>query len=296
MDSFQTNLAPAVQEHYPFPTSMRIGDWMVDSATGLMSRDGKMAMLQAHTLRLLVRLAQEPGTVVSVNDLLQAVWPDSDVTPDAVHEAVGDLRIALGDDPVKPRYIATVRRKGYRLTARVSDQHTPADTDEPAPARRKIPVRWWQAAAALLLVAAVAAGVLLRPVPETPRTVGVMPFIDLTDAVARDPFGNTVTEELIGRLSKVPGLGVSPPAASLRYRGNPVSFGEFSTALQVAYVVDGSMRKSRGTLTFAARLTRASDGQVVLTRNYARPWDERLAILDEVAADIGAVIMTPAKK
>ncbi|HEU4845914.1 MAG TPA: winged helix-turn-helix domain-containing protein, partial [Burkholderiaceae bacterium] len=287
---------PAVQEHYPFPTSMRIGDWMIDSATGLMSRDGKMAMLQADALRLLVRLAQAPGTVVSVEELLQAVWPGSDVTPDAVHEAVGDLRIALGDDPVRPIYIATVRRKGYRLTARVSDQNTCADTAEAAPARRKIPARWWQAGVALLLVAAVTAAVLLRPAPEIPRTVGVMPFIDLTDAVARDPFANTVTEELIGRLTKVPGLGVAPPASSMRYRGNPVAFGEFANALQVAYVVDGSMRKSRGMLTFAARLTRASDGEVVLTRNYERKWDERTAILDEVAADIGAVITTPAKK
>jgi transcriptional activator of cad operon len=297
MDFFQTNLAPAVQQHYPFPSSLRIGDWMIDPATGLMSREGKLVRLEAHTLRLLLCLAKQPGEVVSVNALLDAVWPDSDTSPDAVHEAVGDLRIELGDDPVKPKHIATVRRKGYRLVARVSDSHSPEAGTEaaaPPPAWRQMAARWWPAGAALLVVAAALAALLLRPAPEIPHTVAVMPFIDLTDAAQRDPFAATVTEDMISRLAAVPGLAVSPPAASASFRGKPVAFGEFAAALQVAYVVDGSMRKSRGSMSFAARLTRASDGAVVWSRNTERPWDERLSMLDEAAREIGAAINQPA--
>ncbi|UUZ54864.1 hypothetical protein LP419_02335 [Massilia sp. H-1] len=123
---------------------------------------------------------------------------------------------------------------------------------------RRMVARWWPLGLLALIVAAGLAALLLRPPPEAiPHTVGVMPFIDLTDAVQRDPFAGTVTEAVIARLGKVPGLGVSPPTASMMYRGKPVAFGEFATALQVAYVVDGSMRKARGTVTVAARLTRA---------------------------------------
>jgi transcriptional activator of cad operon len=293
----QTKFTPAVQQHYPSPTSLRIGRWLIDSATGLMTRDGSMVRLDTHTLRLLLRLAQEPGEVVSIAALLEEVWPDSDTTPDAVHEAVGDLRIALGDDPLRPSHIVAVRRKGYKLIAPVSDSNSPEpEADAPAapPAWRRRVARWWPAGLVLAIVAAALAALLLRAPPEIPHTVGVMPLIDLTDAVQRDPFAATVTEELIARLGKVPGLGVSPPAATALYRGKPVAFGEFASALQVAYVVDGSMRKSRGSISFAARLTRAGDGTVVWSRNYERPWTERLAILDDAAAEIGAVISKPA--
>ncbi|UUZ49299.1 winged helix-turn-helix domain-containing protein [Massilia sp. B-10] len=115
-----------MQQHYPSPSSMRIGDWMLDPDTGLMSRGGTLVRLEAHTLRLLLCLARQPGSVVSVPALLEDVWPDSDVSPDAVHEAIGDLRIHLGDDPVRPSHIVTVRRKGYKLIARVGDANSPA--------------------------------------------------------------------------------------------------------------------------------------------------------------------------
>lgn len=280
---------------------MRIGDWMLDPDTGLMSRGGTLVRLEAHTLRLLLCLARQPGSVVSVPALLEDVWPDSDVSPDAVHEAIGDLRIHLGDDPVRPNHIATVRRKGYKLIARVGDANAPAGEAAtqaaqaaPKPAWRRMAARWWPLGLLALIAAAGLAALLLRPPPAIPHTVGVMPFIDLTDAVQRDPFAGTVTEAVIARLGKVPGLGVSPPAASLMYRGKPVAFGEFATALQVAYVVDGSMRKARGTVTVAARLTRAGDGTVVWSRSVERPWEDRVAILDEFAAEIGTVITQPA--
>jgi len=276
---------------------MRIGEWLIDAATGLMARDGKMVRLEAHTLRLLLCLAEQPGALVSTEALLEQVWPDSEPSPDAVHEAIGDLRIALGDDPLKPDYIASVRRKGYKLIAAVSDPSAPAPAFEAAPApaaRRKLPAFWWQAGAALALIAvAVATTLVVRKPPEIAHTVAVMPIIDLTNVAVRDPFAQSVTGELIARLAKVPGLGVAPPAASLSYLGKPVAFGEFASALNVAYVVDGSMRKQRGTVTFAARLTRASDGAVVWSRNEERPWDERTIILDEVAAEIGARIVHP---
>ena len=71
-------------------------------------------------MRLLLCLAEHAGEVISIDDLLNQVWPDVTVAPDSVYQAVTSLRRLLGDDPRQPTYIATVPRLGYRLVATVS--------------------------------------------------------------------------------------------------------------------------------------------------------------------------------
>jgi DNA-binding winged helix-turn-helix (wHTH) protein len=70
-------------------------------------------------MRLLLCLAERPGEVVSIDDLLDQVWSDVTVAPDSVYQAVTSLRRLLGDDPKRPTYIATAPRLGYRLVATV---------------------------------------------------------------------------------------------------------------------------------------------------------------------------------
>ena len=65
-------------------------------------------------------LAEHAGEVVSVEQLLDAVWKDVVVSPDSVYQAIAALRRILGDDPKEPTYIANVMRRGYRLVAPVA--------------------------------------------------------------------------------------------------------------------------------------------------------------------------------
>src|SRR5260221_255406 len=75
---------------------------------------------EERTMRLLLCLAERAGEVVSIEDLLDRVWPEVIVTPDSVYQAVATLRRLLGDDPRRPRYIATAPRLGYRMVAVVT--------------------------------------------------------------------------------------------------------------------------------------------------------------------------------
>jgi len=88
-------------------------------------------------MRVLVCLAQHAGRVVSVEQLLDAVWKDVAVTQHSVYQAVAGLRRALGDDQKNPIYIANVQRRGYRLIAPVvpveHQQITTSAHREPAP-------------------------------------------------------------------------------------------------------------------------------------------------------------------
>src|SRR3977135_4133669 len=99
---------------------LRIGAWRVDPALDEICRDGTTVKLEPRAMRVLVCLAEHAGQVVSVDQLLDAVWKDVVVTPDSVYQAVAALARALGDDTKEPAYIANVLRRGYRLVAPVT--------------------------------------------------------------------------------------------------------------------------------------------------------------------------------
>src|SRR5215813_13560945 len=113
-------------------TVFRLGQWRVDPALDEISRGGTTVKLEPRTMQVLVCLAERPGEVVSINQLLDLVWKDLVVTQYSVYQAVKALRRALGDDPKDPTYIANVTRRGYRLVASVEvDAQTPYPVRSP---------------------------------------------------------------------------------------------------------------------------------------------------------------------
>src|SRR5438128_10537267 len=68
-------------------------------------------------------LVTHPDRLVSKDELLDAVWPETAVTDAVLRVAIGALRKVLGDTVQTPRFIATVPRRGYRFLAPV-EEHT----------------------------------------------------------------------------------------------------------------------------------------------------------------------------
>ena len=269
---------------------LRIGDWCVNPTSGQISRDGETAQLEVRTLRLLLCLAEHAGEVVSIDDLLKQVWSGVTVSPDSVYQAVASLRRQLGDDPKQPIYIATVPRLGYRMVAAVSAWEDKT-TRAPLPAsngrslRLGSGVTW--AGGALCLVLAVAFVIYGTGARENHgASIGVLPFLDLTDNMSHEIFADGMTEEMIDKLSKVPGFRVPAPRTSFQLKGKKMSIADVGKTLGVAYVLDGSIRKSGSTMRVAARLVRADNGYVVWSESYERPWGDLLTAQNDIAAEV----------
>jgi transcriptional activator of cad operon len=107
-----------------------------------------------------------------------------------------------------------------------------------------------------------------------------------TQAMGEEYFADGMTEELIDRLSKIPGLRVPPPTSSFYFKGKKMKVGEIAKSLGVAYVLDGSVRKSDDTLRIAARLIRADDGYVIWSETYDRPQANKLLVQDDIASEV----------
>jgi len=286
----------------PFTTPVRIGDWFVNPNACEISRDGKRVRLDFRAMQLLGCLASRAGEVVSIDDLLNQVWPEVAVSQDSVYQAVTSLRRQLGDDPKNPTYIETVPRLGYRMVAQVAPW---SQTSAATSANEKVELKNFlhlRSRTRLLFVVSVSlmvvlAGLLFRgkivrsypsatPVAQAVKSIAVLPFLDLTEGMHEEEFADGMTEELIDRLSKVPGLQVPAPTSSFFYKGKQIAVSDIAKALGVTYVLDGSVRKSGDRLRVAARLVRADNGYVIWTESYDRSFHDVLMVQDDIASEV----------
>jgi transcriptional activator of cad operon len=288
----------------PTAIPLRIGAWCVNPTSGQISRAGETVRIEARTMRLLLCLAERAGEVVSIDELLDQVWSGVVVTPDSVYQAVASLRRQLGDDAKEPAYIATVPRLGYRMVATVTAwRDVPSAPIVSAAAQRRSRVLAIGAAVCLALALAFLFYDKVLYIPRATATasapqksVAVLPFLDLTSQkMDEEYFADGMTEELIDRLSKIPGLRVPAPTSSFFFKGKKITIADIAKSLGVAYVLDGSVRKSSATLRVAARLIRANDGYVVWTETYDRPYDDKLAVQDEIASEVAKALSASIK-
>ncbi|MDE1149314.1 MAG: winged helix-turn-helix domain-containing protein [Azospirillaceae bacterium] len=282
--------------------TVRIGAWTVDPAACQLSRQGETVRVEERILRVLLALAARPGETVTSDDLLEQAWSGTIVTQDSVYQAIAALRRLLGDDPRNPSYIATVPRRGYRLVAMVAQVHAtsvsvPPDHQSGPPLSRPREGRrhaLWGAIGLALLVGLGLAFLIPRTGPSAvaaPASLAVLPFLDLTSqAMAEEYFADGMTEELIDKLSKVAGFQVPPPTASFSFKGSKMPLGAIAQTLNVAYLLDGSVRRAGPKLRVAARLVRARDGFVVWSGTYDRSSDDVLKIQDDVAEEIAKAL------
>src|SRR5262249_2495240 len=89
--------------------------------------------LRPKPFALLRYLAENPGRLVTKEELLQAVWPETYVSEGLLSTYIRDLRAALGDDPEAPRFIETVVRRGYRFIAPLMTAPPAAGLTSPVP-------------------------------------------------------------------------------------------------------------------------------------------------------------------
>src|SRR5512139_3381499 len=109
---------------------LRIGEYDALPASNELRGAAGVVRLRPLIMGVLLRLAAEPGQVVTRERLIEDVWPRRMVNDEVLSRAIAELRTALGDDARQSRYIETIPKVGYRLVAPVA-----ADSSATPPAR-----------------------------------------------------------------------------------------------------------------------------------------------------------------
>jgi Tol biopolymer transport system component/DNA-binding winged helix-turn-helix (wHTH) protein len=113
---------------------LRFGGLELDTASGQLSRGGKVVSIEPRAFDLLLCLLEHRDRLVTKAQLTERVWRGAFVTDNAVDRAVARLRKTLGDDVRQPRFIETVPSRGYRFVAVVEESAQPPANGAQAPA------------------------------------------------------------------------------------------------------------------------------------------------------------------
>ena len=268
------------------PSNYRFADLTLDVARRCVTRHGQRVELKALDFDLLRFLVQQAPNVVNADVLAEKVWGRHFVSPENVAQRVMLLRQSLADDAGKPRYIETVRNKGYRLIPVV--EKTSAEPVRATPLRR----RWVFGSVAALLAAlgATAAyrlvGMSERP-PPSPTSIAVLPFENLTPDPENAYFAASMRDLIVSQLTKIGGLKVIPvrPGA-----GAQRALAEIGRDLGVATVLDGSVYYAGGNLRVTPRLTDAAAGVSLWSSSYERARTDILELQADIALDVARAL------
>jgi len=118
------------------------------------------------------------------------------------------------------------------------------------------------------------------------KSIAVLPFVDMSAEKNQEHMSDGIAEELLNLLAQVPDLKVIARTSSFAFKGKDVPVAEIARQLNVAHVVEGSIRKSGNTLRITAQLIRTADSTHLWSEAYDRPLDDIFAVQDEIAGAI----------
>jgi adenylate cyclase len=229
----------------------RIGEWLVEPNLNSISRGNQKVSVEPKVIEVLAYLAEYPGEVLSKEQIIQAVWPDTYVSGEVLRYSISELRRAFKDDARNPRIIQTISRRGYRLIAQVSKKGSTA---------------------------------------ESAGSIAVLAFVDLSASKDQEYFCDGISEEIIDNLTRLKGLRVASRTSSFAFKGKSEDVRAIGRKLGVATVLEGSVRKAADQLRVTVQLISAEDGCHLWSERYDRELKDVFAIQDEIARNIVATL------
>jgi serine/threonine-protein kinase len=136
------------------------------------------------------------------------------------------------------------------------------------------------------------ADALSQPVTAQPRarSVAVLPFLNLSADPENEPFADGITEDVIAQLSKIRALHVISRTSVMPFKGRQQGLREIAAQLQVATLLEGSVRRAGDRVRIVAQLIDAGTDQHLWAETYDRQLTDIFAIQMEVALQIAAAL------
>jgi TolB-like protein/DNA-binding winged helix-turn-helix (wHTH) protein/Flp pilus assembly protein TadD len=295
------------------------GSFRLDTAGGALLRDGAEVHLRPKSFQVLEYLVRNPGRLVTRRELMDAVWGEAAVTDDSLTQCVIEIRRALAVEG--PEAVRTVPRRGFvfELPVTATSGSTaggggsgdapaePGSSVEITPPPSSSPVlppprRTWTVPIIIGLAASlgiVAWGILGRSPLDTagsppaasvdaalPNSIAVLRFADLSPAADKQYFADGLAEEVLHRLAQSPELVVIARSSSFAVDPASADIREVAARLNVAHVLEGSVRSDGDELRVTAQLIDARTGAHVWSKRFDRTASDLIALQDEIAASV----------
>jgi TolB-like protein/DNA-binding winged helix-turn-helix (wHTH) protein len=283
----------------------------LDTANQCLWRGQERVAIPPKPYDMLRYLVENSGRLVTQDEFLEKLWPETYVNPELIRKYILDIRKILGDRPDKPEFIETVTKRGYRFIAQVVDDRAvePADLNrsdataahakeqsheavrfehQRSPLKRSL----WKFVFLPLLAVVAAVGIgrefrlarngLNLPSSNNP-SIAVLPFVDMSPGKDQEYFSDGLSEQLIHELAKVSGLKVVGRSSAFQFKDKNQDLREVGRKLGVANVLEGSVRREGNHVRITAELVKAGDGFQLWSQTYDREINDIFAVQDEIA-------------
>ena len=223
------------------------GPFRLECAERRLLRNGTSVILTPKVLDLLIVLVEHRGHLVSKDELLRRLWPDSFVEEANLSVNISTLRRALGDQSHgHGKYIETIPRVGYRFVASVREATGSAE------------------------------------LPAI-HSIAVLPLLNLSLDTAQDYFADGMTEELITELARISNLRVISRASVMRFKGTQKSVRKIARELAVDAVVEGAVVRDENRVRISAQLIDARTDLHLWAESYDGDLSDVLTLQRRVA-------------
>jgi DNA-binding winged helix-turn-helix (wHTH) protein/tetratricopeptide (TPR) repeat protein len=227
-------------------------EYRLDTGRLMLWRVGEQIPLTPKVFETLLLLVKRRGEILTKDELLQAIWPDTIVEENNLNQHISTLRRLLGESRGENRFIATIPGRGYRFIPEVSTlfQRSPEDAKQ---------VR-----------------------------IGVLPFENIGAGDDREYLADGLTEETIAILGQIDPQHFSAIGrTSVRaYKGTTKSLSEIGRELDVNYLVESSLRTEGDRLRVTSRLIRVSDQLQLWSSSYDSEPGSMLTLQRELSTAI----------
>ena len=233
---------------------VRFGFFEVDFKAGELRKQGCRVKLQDQPFQILMILLQQPGELISREELRQKIWPaDTFVDFDqGLNNAIKRLREALGDDAERPKYIETVPKRGYRFVEKLELARSGS--------------------------------------VKSIRSLAVLPLENLPHDAEQEYFAEGMTEALITTLAKIGELRVISRTSVMQYKGVRKPLSEIARELGVDAIVEGTVLRAADRVRITAQLIDTPIETHLWVESYERDMRDILALQSEVAQAIAREI------
>jgi TolB-like protein/lipoprotein NlpI len=116
------------------------------------------------------------------------------------------------------------------------------------------------------------------------KSIAVLPFVNMSSDAEQEYLSDGISEELLNLLAKIPELRVISRSSAFSFKGKDIAIPEIARQLNVAHILEGSVRKSGNALRITAQLIEARSDTHLWSETWDRPLDDIFAIQDEIAA------------
>jgi serine/threonine protein kinase/lipoprotein NlpI len=129
-------------------------------------------------------------------------------------------------------------------------------------------------------------GLSARPASDKVASIAVLPFVNRSGSADDEYFSDGLADELLNVLSKIKGLRVIARSSAFTFKGKQATAGEIGRALDVATLLEGSVRKAGNRVRISVQLVNVADSSHLWSETYDHTLDDIFAVQDDIAQSV----------